>query len=92
LLKLRLHPKNAVGGIIGVTNSGTNSPLLSYAKQGSYIVCSGSIPGKFAKQLDTTMDDGNTAAGSMMAVDSGTTAIATGSIVDDTPYTVCMGF
>lgn len=89
-------PKNAVGGIIGVTNSGaTNSPItLPIPLRGSYIICSGSIPGKFAKQLDTTLDDGNTAAGSMMVHDptTATTAIATGSVVEDTPYTVCMGF
>ncbi len=87
-------PKNAVGGAIGVTNSGANSPITTPALKGSYIVCSGSIAGKFAKQLDTTLDDSNTATGSMMVLNPAVavTAIATASIVDDTTYTVCMGF
>ncbi|MDP2806034.1 MAG: prepilin-type N-terminal cleavage/methylation domain-containing protein [Gallionellaceae bacterium] len=88
------NPTNAVGGRIGVTNSGTDSPITTPALKGSYIVCSGSIAGKFAKQLDITLDDGNTATGSMMTLDPATakTALATASIVDDTPYAVCMGF
>jgi prepilin-type N-terminal cleavage/methylation domain-containing protein len=90
-------PKNAVGGIIGITNSGTNNPITLPAStplRGSYILCSGSIPGKFAKQLDTTLDDSNTQTGSMMVLDPAvaSTSIATTSIDDDTPYTVCMGF
>jgi prepilin-type N-terminal cleavage/methylation domain-containing protein len=86
-------PKNAVGGNIGITNSGTDSPIQTPALKGSYIICSDAIAGKFAKQLDITLDDGNTATGSMMVKNSAdTTAVATASIVDDTPYTVCMGF
>jgi hypothetical protein len=64
--------------------------------RGTYIVCSDAIPGKFAKQLDTTLDDGNTATGSVMVVAAGTTtpaaALATTAIVDDTTYLVCMGY
>jgi prepilin-type N-terminal cleavage/methylation domain-containing protein len=92
-------PKNAVGGVIGVTNSTTDSPITAAPAagpgiKGTYVVCSGSIPGKFAKQLDTTLDDGNTATGSVMVLDPGTalTSIATTSVNDDTPYTVCMGY
>lgn len=88
-------PSNAVGGKIGITNSGANNPItLPSPLKGSYIVCSGAIAGKFAKQLDITMDDSNTATGSMMVLDpaNASTAIATNLIADDTPYTVCMGF
>ena len=85
-------PKNTVGGTIGVTNA-ANTAITGV--KGSYIICSDSIAGKFAKQMDTTLDDGNTAAGSLQATAAGTatggTAVATGSIVDDTPYLVCMG-
>ena len=92
-------PKNADGGIIGIT-SGASTPITGL--RGSYIVCSQGILGKFAKQLDITMDDGNTATGSMqtMANQSAnqTTAVAavpntgtTGLIDDATSYTVCMG-
>ena len=85
-------PKNTVGGTIGVTNA-ANTAITGV--KGSYIICSDSIAGKFAKQMDTTLDDGNTAAGSLQATTAGTatggTAVATVSIVDDTPYLVCMG-
>jgi len=85
-------PKNTVGGTIGVTNA-ANTAITGV--KGSYIICSDSIAGKFAKQMDTTLDDGNTAAGSLQATAAGTatggTAVVTGSIVDDTPYLVCMG-
>ncbi|GAB5605427.1 prepilin-type N-terminal cleavage/methylation domain-containing protein [Sideroxyarcus sp. TK5] len=84
-------PTNTIGGSIGVTNSSANNPIVGL--RGSYIVCSASVPGKFAKQLDIAMDDGNTAAGSMMTAASGTSAAtATANIGDDSPYNVCMGF
>jgi hypothetical protein len=69
--------------------------------RGTYIVCSQGILGKFAKQLDITMDDGNTATGSVQVMANQaanqTTAVAavpttgTGGIDDATSYTVCMG-
>jgi hypothetical protein len=64
---------------------------------GSYFVCSEGIQGKFAKQLDVSMDDSNTATGSVQVMAQGYTgtaqaAIATASIVDGTTYTVCMAF
>lgn len=89
-------PRNAAGGLIGITNGG-NSPIATL--RGSYVVCSQSILGKFAKQLDIALDDGNTAAGTMQvmanAAAAGAAAIPTsgaGGIDNDTPYTVCMGF
>ena len=85
-------PKNAVGGTIGITNA-ANTAIAGLT--GSYIICSDAIAGKFAKQLDTLLDDGNTATGSLMVTTVGTAtagaAIATVNIVDDTPYLVCMG-
>jgi hypothetical protein len=91
------RPTNAVGGFIGITNSGTNLPITGM--KGSYIVCSDGIAGKFAKQLDTTLDDGVTNSGSLQVTATGTAtagaAIATtgvGGINDDTTYLVCMGF
>lgn len=91
-------PVNAVGGKIGITNSGaTDSPITLPAPgiKGAYIVCSNGIAGKFVKQLDVTLDDGNTATGSLQATAQGTasggTAVANAAIVDDTTYLVCMG-
>jgi prepilin-type N-terminal cleavage/methylation domain-containing protein len=91
-------PTNAEGGPIGIQAAST--PSISGLK-GSYVVCSGGVLGKFAKELDTAMDDGNTATGIMMsaAVVNGTAAatavtnVATIPTLDDsTKYVVCMAF
>jgi type II secretory pathway pseudopilin PulG len=87
-------PTNAVGGIIGVTGmSGTQTWITGMT--GTYQICSKGILGKFVKQLDIQMDDGNTATGSMRAVPDGggsAAATATTAIVEADPYTVCMSF
>jgi prepilin-type N-terminal cleavage/methylation domain-containing protein len=88
-------PQNADGGIIGITG-GTNSPIIGLT--GSYIVCSQGILGKYAKQLDLTMDDGNPSTGSVRIMANqppdqaaAVAAIATlALVVDDASYTVCM--
>ena len=100
-------PTNASGGTIGIqsgTTTAANVPMFAGPGttnpiRGSYVICSTGILGKFVKQLDTTMDDGNTATGSMMAAPTtgyvvGTAsaeATATAFIDDATTYTVCMG-
>ena len=88
-----LQPTNAVGGMIGISGA-ANTPISGFS--GSYIVCSDGIAGKFAKQLDITMDDGETDKGSMRVTASGTTtggtAIPTANIQQDTTYLVCMSF
>lgn len=88
-------PRNAVGGIIGVS-SGTTAQMQINGMTGTYQVCSAGVLGKFAKQLDIQMDDGNTATGSMRVVADnaaiGTAAVATNVIDDATNYTVCMTF
>ena len=98
-------PTNAVGGVIGIqsgTNSTTTTPIVDgngAAIRGSYIVCSSGILGKFVKQLDIQMDDGNTATGSMLATPTAGYAIggtankaaATTAIDDAGSYIVCMG-
>jgi hypothetical protein len=49
--------------------------------------------GKFVRQLDLTLDDGNPDAGSMRTLDpaSAGKSIAVGNIQDGQAYTVCMG-
>ena len=91
-------PTNADGGRIGIEAGSGANPFIT-GLTGSYVICSKGIQGKFAKQLDITSDDGNTAAGAMRAVlatvvgtTRGTTATATTSIDDTTNYTVCMAF
>ncbi len=93
------QPRNAVGGIIGVSSmSSLPAPgqVAITGMTGSYQVCSRGILGKFAKQLDIQMDDGNTATGSMRTGADNITvngaAIATGTIDESTTYTVCMAF
>jgi prepilin-type N-terminal cleavage/methylation domain-containing protein len=88
------RPKNAVGGYIGITNALTDIPITGM--KGTYVVCSDSIPGKFAKQLDITLDDGHTDTGSVL-VSGGSNPPApaptkTADIVDDQTYLVCMGY
>ena len=88
-------PKNAIGGQMGVSST-VAAQLQIAGMTGTYQICSASILGKFVKQLDIQIDDGNTATGSMRAVDDnaamGAAAVATGSIADANPYTVCMTF
>jgi prepilin-type N-terminal cleavage/methylation domain-containing protein len=96
-----LLPTNSVGGIIGITNgSATDNPISGL--NGSYIICSAGILGKFAKQLDIQMDDGVTNTGSMRAIPNNTgtrpmsvqqtaTDLSTVSGSDSLSYTVCMG-
>jgi prepilin-type N-terminal cleavage/methylation domain-containing protein len=97
-----LLPTNSVGGIIGITNSGANNPDPTAAPNklsGSYIICSASILGKFAKQLDIQMDDGAPTTGSLRAFNQtgrGAALVApsldaAGALLDSSSYTVCMG-
>lgn len=86
-------PRNADGGIIGIQSAAV--PYIANMT-GTYMICSDGILGKFAKQLDTTMDDGSTNTGSMRSVPSGsavgTVATTTALINDATSYTVCLSF
>jgi len=87
------RPQNSEGGVIGV-QSGVQAPIA--AIRGTFVICSGAILGKFVRQLDLTLDDGDTAKGSMMATaftgyTMGAAATATSAIVDADSYIVCMG-
>ncbi len=84
------YPTNVDGGRIGV-----QSMASSYISgmTGAYLVCSGGIQGRYAKQLDATLDDGIHNTGSMRVVPknhtAGNAAPAT-ALVDDDTYSVCM--
>ncbi len=88
-------PKNAVGGQMGVSSSAA-AQLQIAGMTGTYQICSAGILGKFAKQLDIQMDDGNTATGTMRVVADGSAmgsaALATTAVDDATNYTVCQTF
>ena len=85
-------PTNADGGRLGIQST---APIKTMS--GSYFICSDGIQGKLAKQIDITMDDGNTEVGSVR-VAAGTyagtelTAVATTAIVDGNTYIVCSAF
>lgn len=88
-----LQPTNAVGGLIGVTNANL-APTSGVT--GSFVICSDGILGKFAKQLDLTMDDGETSTGTLRVINSvapytRTNPVTSAQINDDTPYLVCQG-
>ncbi|MDD2701989.1 MAG: type II secretion system protein [Sideroxydans sp.] len=98
-------PVNASGGTIGIMSGTTDLTKAAIndgtnAIRGSYVICSSGILGKFVKQLDLQMDDGNTAGGSMMATpvtgyavgtQAATAAKATADIDGAASYIVCMG-
>ena len=96
-------PKNAMNAIIGVSSAqdsqieiDNKAANATNPMTGTYQVCSKGILGKFVKQLDIQMDDGNTASGSMRAhpdgASLGSVSTATASIDEAAPYTVCMTF
>lgn len=90
------RPRNADGGFIGVESgisaAGVAAPFIA-GMRGSAYVCSDGILGRYVRQIDTTMDDGNTAGGSVQAVPNGsargTAPTATANIVDGQQYIVC---
>lgn len=86
--------RNTIGGRMGITNNSV-ADLPIATLRGSYIVCSDAILGKFAKQLDILLDDGNGASGSLMAaVNTGPLAVGLAGVaapLDDTLYLVCYG-
>lgn len=92
-------PRNADGGPIGVESgldsTGAAAPFIA-GMRGSFYVCSGGILGRYVRQIDTTMDDGNTAGGNVRAVAAnavrGATAIDTSLINEGQQYIVCAAF
>jgi len=88
-------PKNVEGNRMGITG-GANMPINTL--RGTFVFCSSGLLGKYAKQLDATLDDGKTDSGSVMvransAPGGASTAPLTNAQVDDAlSYTVCMGF
>ena len=85
-------PTNADGGRIGVSGE---LPIASLP--GAYFMCSAGVLGKYAKQLDLTIDDGTPNGGSLRATTGATFAVTTPETAatewkDSDSYTLCMGF
>ena len=91
-------PRNVEGSPIGVESGiaadGSAAPWIA-GMRASFYVCTGGIQGRYVRQIDTTMDDGQTNTGSIQAT-AGTTrgsaAVAAADVNDTTVYTVCAGF
>ncbi len=85
------QPRNADGGLIGVQAVNTFGDITGMT--GAYVVCSDAILGKFAKQLDVTLDDGVGNTGSLRSqVVGGATNTGVAAPDDSTPHMVCMAF
>ena len=88
-------PKNSVGGRLGISSMSVGQVQI-LGMTGTYQVCSKGIQGKFAKQLDVQMDDGNETTGSMRSVPDGTAvgtaAAAITAALEGNNYTVCLAF
>ena len=97
-----LIPTNSFGGAIGITsgNVGNNPDTSATPIQGTYIICSAAILGKFAAQLDIQMDDGNPNTGSMRTytqigrgsiLTPAVPVASTGQVDPSSSFVVCMG-
>ncbi len=86
-------PRNADGGVVGIQS--LNGFATITGMTGSFVICSANILGKLAKQIDVTMDDGETNTGSVRALAVGAVAAngtAANAVVDGNLYNVCMAF
>ena len=94
------QPRNADGGLVGVqsvaglTTITRNAAGMAVPMAGAYVACSAGVLGKYAKQLDAALDDGEADTGLMRAADpaSAGQSVTSAAIVDAAPYTVCMAF
>lgn len=93
------RPLNSENGNLGITSQAVlTAPTTPF--NGSFFVCQGNINGRFARQIDTTMDDGNPATGSVRIIAGNNTASAADAVTqaamttagDGAVYTVCAAF
>lgn len=89
------QPRNADGGRLGVQSVSSLTEITGMT--GAFAICSGGILGRFARQLDTTLDDGETSTGSVRAVveDAPGPGVTSATIIgaqESVPYVVCMAF
>jgi prepilin-type N-terminal cleavage/methylation domain-containing protein len=84
-------PTNANGGAIGIQSIGAGFATIT-GMAGSFAICSDGIIGRDAIDMDTQIDDGNTATGNMRTVVQGAPGpgVANAAIVPAANHTVCM--
>jgi prepilin-type N-terminal cleavage/methylation domain-containing protein len=94
-------PKNAENGPIGVQST---TPITGWS--GRLFICQGNISGRIAQQVDSTMDDGNPATGSIrfgiwasptltpvaLPGAAGASAPSASTLDENMLYTVCASF
>ncbi|HEY9193315.1 MAG TPA: prepilin-type N-terminal cleavage/methylation domain-containing protein [Methyloversatilis sp.] len=105
-------PRNADNGRIGITGtapitpatsaSGSSTGSESLPMTGAFFLCSDGISARLARQVDSTMDDGNTQTGNVRAMQqvdgqgaaTGTATNITAQVESGTSslYTVCVAF
>lgn len=85
--------RNADGGQVGVTGDAIlTAPSTPWPA--NFYVCSGGIQGRFARQLDTMLDDGNTRTGTIRVITDGAASQADATLLapgnqDQQQFTVC---
>ncbi len=84
-------PRNAEGGVMGI--SGTT---MVTGWTGNFFICSAGIQGRFARQLDTMLDDGVTNTGTIRVIVDRATVAAAATLLtpaeDANLYSVCQSF
>lgn len=84
------YPRNADGGRIGIQSASVAGATPS-GLNGAYIACSAGLLGRYAKHLDTLMDDGATSTGAVRTYNTVAGGwLATSNVDDSAHYNVCM--
>lgn len=89
-------PRNADGGPLGITGDPVFSGTPAWPA--NFFVCTAGVQGRFARQIDTTIDDGNTSTGTVRVLGTSTggplatsgTFHTVGPTDDATLFTVCV--
>lgn len=86
-------PRNAEGGRLGIQGTGGAGPL---GVPGAHALCSAAIPGRFVRQIDLALDDGEPASGALRAGTEGAgglTPLGSATPLDESgSYVLCLGF
>ena len=90
-------PRNSEGGRLGVTSVSALTAVTAGTFNSAHAMCSDSILGRYAIQLDTMLDDGAGDSGAMRILVNGTQSggmpnTGATAIQAATPYLVCMSF
>ena len=97
LADAQYYPLNANNGRIGVNTATAAQLWIATMPTGGTQICMKQITGRFAKQIDTALDDGVSNTGSVRyTLDSGAavgnTAVVPTAVDDGTLYTLCLVF